>query len=101
MSRQGIERGISGVQSLGEPALGCNEGGKSLHPIRQCFERLALGCEDRRGIGAGIHFATENSSDEVCAPREVPIDSTDPDARFFRDLSHRSIHSGSREHRGR
>jgi hypothetical protein len=86
------------VQSLGEPALGRNEGGISLHPIRQRFEGLVLGRKDRRGVRAGVHFATEDGRDEVSALWEVTVDSADADACLFCDRPHRSVHPGGAEH---
>jgi NAD(P)-dependent dehydrogenase (short-subunit alcohol dehydrogenase family) len=78
------------VQSLGEPALGRDEGGIALHPIRQGFEGRVLGRKDRRGVRAGVHFATEDGGDEVSAPWEVTVDSAD--AGPLRDLPHGSVH---------
>ena len=86
------------MQSFGEPALGCNEGRISLHPIRQRFEGLVLGRKDRRGVRAGVHFATEDGRDEVSALWEVTVDSADADAGLFCDRPHRSVHPGGAEH---
>jgi hypothetical protein len=99
MRSQVFEGRISRMQSWGEPALGCNEGGISLHPICQCFERLVLGRKDRRGVRAGVHFATEDGCDEVSALGEVAVNSADTDAGFLCDLSHRCVYPRSCEHR--
>ena len=87
------------MQSLGEPALGPNEGCISLHPARQRFESFLLGREDRRGIGASVDFAAKNGGDQVGALRKMPIEGANADTRFLGDLANRSIHAGVREHR--
>jgi hypothetical protein len=51
------------------------------------------------GLCTGVYFVTEDGRDQVGALREVAIKSADADARSVGNLSHRSIHSGGREHR--
>ena len=96
---QRLEGRVSRMQRRGEPALGGNEAGISLHPTRQGFEGLVLGRKDRRGVRAGVDFATEDGSDQVRALRKVPVNGADADAGLFCDFSHRSVHPGGREHR--
>jgi hypothetical protein len=87
------------VQSRGEPPLGCNKGGVSLHPLRQSLTGRVLGGELRGGLRTGIDFMTKHSRDQVRALREVPVYGSDPHAGLVCDFSHRSIYSRDREYR--
>ena len=99
VSRQVVEGRISRVQGLGEPAFGGDEGRVALHPSRQGLEGLVLGRQDRRGIGAGVDFTTEDGGDQIRALRKVAIDRADADAGLLGDLPHRRVHARGREHR--
>ena len=96
---QGVEGRVSRVQRRGEPALGRDEVGVSLHPSRQRLAGRVLGCQNRRGVRAGINFATEDGRDEVGALRKVAVNGADADAGLLGDLSHRRVHARGREHR--
>jgi len=89
---------VSRMQGGGQPAFGPEKGGVSLHPSRQGFAGPVPGCQDRRGVRAGIDFATEDGRYEVWALREVAIKGPDSDTGLQGDLSHRSVDSRGREH---
>ena len=87
------------MQGWGEPAFGCNEVGVSLHPLCQSLAGRVLGCKDRGGFRAGVNFVTEDGRNEVGTLRKVAIKGADANVRLLCNLSHRSVHSGAREHR--
>ena len=60
---------------------------------------VVLGRQDRRGVRAGVDFATEDGGDQVGALRKMAIERADADAGLLGDLSHRSVHARGREHR--
>jgi hypothetical protein len=97
--RQAVERGISRMQSLGEPPFCCNEGCIALHPSRQRLAWLVLRSQSRRGVRAGVNFATEDRRDEVGALRKVTVNGPDADARLLSDLTDRNVHSRGGEYR--
>ena len=79
------------MQDFGKPAFGGDEGRVTLHPERQRVERPVIGGQNRRGIGAGIHFAPEDRGDQVGALRKVAVERADANAGLFGDLAHRRI----------
>jgi hypothetical protein len=87
------------VQALGESALGREKVHVTLHPLSQRFAGLVLGSQNRRSLCAGIDFTTEDSRNEVGAPRKVAVNSPDANASLLGDLSDRSVRSRGFEHR--
>jgi hypothetical protein len=73
------------VQRLGEPSFGGDEGCVALHPVRQGFEGLAVGRQDRRGLRAGVDFAAEDGCDQVRALRKVSVKGAEADAKRISD----------------
>ena len=99
MCAQMFEGRISRVQGWCEPAFGGNEGGVSLHPLRQSLGGRELGSKDRGGLRARVDFVAEDGRNEVGTLRKVPIKRADTNVCLLGNLSHRSVHSQSCEHR--
>jgi len=89
------------MQGLGEAALGGNPGGVSLHPLGQRLEGRVLGREDRRCVGASIHFLAADGGDEVRTLRKVTIEGAHTHAGALGDLPNGGVDTGRGEHRFR
>ena len=81
------------MQGYSEPSFGRQELGVPVEPLRE-GDSWRVRCAQRRGrVGAGIHLAPKDGLDQVRAPREVPVERSDPDAGQIGDLLRGRVHA--------
>ena len=88
---------LARVERASEPALGREEGGEALHPPPKRLERLMIGCQISRSLGAVIDLATEDGGDQVRPLRKVAVHRAHAQASLARYVADGGINPGDGE----